>query len=101
MTLGPSTDLCANGHQWVCTLADNRCMWCGVLESSLVSERRTKVNGKPYGTIAWWEHEAAWVGYHKRYPGIDQDAERIAERGGFGWGELTTYLGHEPTTHQP
>lgn len=51
----------------------------------------------PYGTVAWWEHLAAWNVYHKKH--TNQSAERIAERSGFGFGELTTLLGHEPTTY--
>lgn len=48
------------------------------------------------GTIAWWEHEQVWAGYAATYSG--QSAERIAERGGFGWAECVEFLGHEPTT---
>lgn len=51
--------------------------------------------GKPAGTIAWWEHEKAWEAYGVRY---SQTAERIAERGGFGYGELVEFLGYYPTT---
>ena len=32
MTLTPDTR-CAEGHLWVCTLVDNRCMFCGKLQS--------------------------------------------------------------------
>lgn len=55
------------------------------------------------GTVAWWEHEEAWVDYARRYPyaGSRQDAERVAERGGFSYAELTNHLGHEPTTWRP
>lgn len=49
------------------------------------------------GTIAWWEHEQGWAAYAGAH-GNDQSAERIAERGGFGWGECVRFLGHEPTT---
>jgi hypothetical protein len=48
------------------------------------------------GTVTWEERCEAWVGYAKRYSG--QDAERIAERGGFGYAEMTEYMGHEPVT---
>lgn len=51
----------------------------------------------PAGTIEWWEHELAWKVYSRKY-GASQSAERIAERGGFGWEELITFLGHEPET---
>lgn len=52
------------------------------------------------GTIAWHEHVEAWNAYAKLF-GSDQSAERIAERGGFGWGELVSLLGHEPATWEP
>lgn len=52
------------------------------------------------GTIDWAEHELAWSSYAKQY-GRDQSAERIHERAGFSYSELTTYLGHEPTTWVP
>jgi hypothetical protein len=70
-------------------------------------ERRAPVQGegyrthepgyKPRGTIAWSEHLEVFEGYAKRY-GRDQSAERIAERGGFGWNECVMFLGREPTT---
>lgn len=52
------------------------------------------------GTIAWEERELAWSTYAGRY-GRGQSAERIAERGGFGYHELTDLLGREPTTWAP
>lgn len=81
----------------------------------MTEERRTRTQGEgPYwmpveqwptgtafpGTIAWTEHEEAWAGYHAMYPN-DQDAERIAARGGFGYWEAAVYLGHEPRTWRP
>lgn len=54
----------------------------------------------PAGTIAWREHEKAWRGYYKKWRSF-QSAERIAERGGFSYGELVEFLGHEPTTWRP
>lgn len=56
--------------------------------------------GREYGTIAWEEHVRAWEAYAKRY-GNDQSAERLAERGGYGYRELIMFLGHEPTTWRP
>lgn len=53
---------------------------------------------KPAGTIAWWEHEKAWVPYGSQF---SQSAKRIAERGGFSYGEIVNQLGHEPTTWSP
>ena len=55
---------------------------------------------KPLGTIAWSEHVEAWQAYDARYHSR-QSAERIAERYGFDWAELCTFLGHEPTTWRP
>jgi hypothetical protein len=52
------------------------------------------------GTIAWSEHVEAWEAYNKKWGG-HQSAERMAERGGFVWGELVELLGHEPTTWEP
>jgi hypothetical protein len=52
------------------------------------------------GTISWDEHERAWAAYALKY-GRDQSAQRIADRGGFGWTELVDLLGHEPTTWAP
>lgn len=56
-------------------------------------------HGEP-GIIRWWEHVEAWIGYARKY-GTEQSAERIMERGGFGYQELVDYLGHEPTTWEP
>jgi hypothetical protein len=52
----------------------------------------------PSGTISWAEHVEAWTDYAKHYKG--QSAERIAERGGFGYNELVTHLGHAPVTFE-
>lgn len=52
------------------------------------------------GTIAWVEHLEAFDGYAARY-GTQQSAERIAERGGFGYDELLLYLKRAPTTWEP
>lgn len=49
------------------------------------------------GTVAWEEHAEAWEGYARRY-GKDQSAERLAQRGGFGYAEITGHLGHQPKT---
>lgn len=52
------------------------------------------------GTISWAEHLAAYAAYARKY-GRSQTAERIAERGGFGWRELAVLLEHEPKTWVP
>lgn len=46
---------------------------------------------------SWDEHIEAWEGYY-RAGFTSQPAERIAERGGFGWDELVRFLGREPLT---
>lgn len=52
------------------------------------------------GTVAWEEHERAYLVYAARY-GTGQSAQRIAERSGFGYDEITQLLGHPPTTWRP
>lgn len=52
------------------------------------------------GTISWEEHLLAWSAYAGEF-GTSQSAERMAERGGFGYGELRMYLGREPKTWAP
>lgn len=59
-----------------------------------------KRGGRPDGFISWVEHEEIYAAYAKRY-GRGQSAERIAERGGFGWGECVMLLGREPATWEP
>lgn len=66
-------------------------------------QRRAPVNagqGRPVATISWEEHVEAWQRYAMRY-GTAQSCERIAERGGFGMGELRRFLGREPDTYEP
>lgn len=70
-----------------------------------IAEKRAPLQGErkggrwvePPGTIAWEEHLAAFEAYAAIF-GREQSAERIAERGGFGWREVCELLGHEPTT---
>lgn len=54
-------------------------------------ERTAPVQG--YCRIPWSVHVKAWEGYSKEYPGSarQQDATRIAERGGFGVKELDSF----------
>lgn len=68
------------------------------------TERRVPVQGErlyrrefPAGTVAWSEHLKAWQWYAKAGHG-DQSAERVVERGGFGWTELCCLLGRTPQT---
>ena len=55
---------------------------------------------KPPGTITWAEHLEVFEVYAKRY-GRDQSAERIAERGGFGYDEIILFMGSPPKTWKP
>jgi hypothetical protein len=57
-------------------------------------------DGRESGTIAWSEHEEVWRAYADRGHG-GQSAERIAERGGFGYREIVDLIGHVPKTWQP
>jgi len=57
-------------------------------------------DARPAGTIAWGEHLQAWEAYAKRF-GRDQSADRVAERGGFCYREVTEFLGHAPRTWRP
>lgn len=63
-----------------------------------MAERRAPVNGHPYGTISWAEHERAWSSYGQRH---SQPAEQIARRGGFGITELFYHLREAPRTWMP
>lgn len=68
---------------------------------AVTAERRAPVQGwrvigereprKVRGTIPWELHERIWAAYAARY-GRDQSAERIAERGGFGYREAQRLL---------
>lgn len=55
--------------------------------------------GREPGTISWDEHLEAYAVYASKY-GTSQSAERIAERDGFGYEEITILLGHAPKTYQ-
>lgn len=63
-------------------------------------EKRAPVQRDSYmklpGTISWEEHLEAWHVYHQRWKG--QDAQRIADRGGFGYREIFELIGHYPET---
>jgi hypothetical protein len=84
-----------------CSFALSRGMYCVADQGHDGQHRpgRAPVNGRPYGTISWAEHEEAWQDYGRRYSG--QDALRIATRGGFGLWELCDHLGRAPTTWSP
>lgn len=81
--------------------------WCNgekeIVERNKPDERRALVQaerGHPAGTVAWSEHETAWEAYREKCGG-SQSAERIHERGGFGYVEIAKLLGHDPTTWRP
>ncbi len=59
-----------------------------------------KIDAKPPGWIDWAEHVDAWVEYAKQH-GTQQSAERMAQRGGFGYWKLTQYLVRKPKTWRP
>lgn len=61
---------------------------------------RKKYPTKESGTIAWSEHLEVYEVYAKKY-GKDQSAERLAERGGFGFFEAEMLLGRPLKTWQP
>lgn len=54
-------------------------------------ERRAPVQRYHGKTIPWRVHGLAWEAYAKKY-GRAQSAERLAERGGFGIGEMDEHL---------
>jgi hypothetical protein len=56
--------------------------------------------GLVHGTISWDEHLEAWLVYKWAGHG-SQSAERLAERGGFGYGELLDLLGRAPESWEP
>lgn len=60
----------------------------------------SREHGKPSGSVGWAEHLEAWAVYASKY-GKSQSAERVAERGGFCFGELYQFLGKAPTTWSP
>lgn len=64
--------------------------------------RRARVHPAlpPDGWIDWAEHLAVFEFYAARY-GREQSAERIAERGGFGYREIELFTGAAPKTWRP
>lgn len=80
------TDHLAEAHCPSCT-----CGRRAPVQAEYGQERRAP------GTVAWAEHLEAYEEYAAQF-GTNQSAERLAARGGFGYREITTFLGHEPTT---
>ena len=62
------------------------------LTSPPVDPRRAPVQRYHGKTVPWEVHGLAWEGYCRDYGSGCQSAERIAERGGFGVGEMDKYL---------
>jgi len=56
--------------------------------------------GRENGTITWEEHLEIYEAYVKKWGCSDQSAERIAERAGFGYGEIIDLTGQPPKTWQ-
>lgn len=86
---------------------DRLCVSIEEVVEALHVEKRWPVQGgplarpkRPPGTIADHEARVAYAAYAKLY-GTRQTFERLHERGGFGYQELTTLLGHEPKTWVP
>lgn len=74
-----------------------------------MTERRVNVQadfpdwrkrGAPPGTMTWSEHCEVWEAYAKRGH-RSQDAERIADRGGFGKAEAEKLIGRPLRTWEP
>ena len=93
---------CADhGHTW--RGVPQRCVTCGWSRAMVDQnadgwkDKYAPVQGNKCGTITWNEHELAWEKYNARYHG-SQNAERIAQRGGFYYSELQDLLGYDPKT---
>lgn len=72
----------------------------GKKRAPIQAESRSSKNAdKGQGTISWEEHEACWAKYAVKY-GTQQSAERLAERGGFGYNEFIILMGREPETFE-
>lgn len=53
----------------------------------------------PRGSISWEEHLEVWQAYDRKWR-CGQSAERIAQRGGFGYREATELLGRPLATFE-
>lgn len=69
---------------------------------SETSEKLAPIQGRERGAmIPWGLHVRIWQAYASLGFG-DQSAQRMAERGGFAWGEATWMLGEwNPITKRP
>ena len=66
------------------------------LDNWMRKKERTQVPG----SIAWSEHLEIWEVYAQKY-GRSQSAERLAQRGGFGFYEIEFITGKLPKTWKP
>ncbi len=79
-------------------VATEHCPTCICGRRAPVQGQRSTTRGdKPHGTVSWAEYEKAYADYAARF-GTSQSAERLVERGGLGYWEMTDHLGHEPRT---
>lgn len=78
-------------------MLESHCLTCICGRRAPVQGDWYKLGGKPNGTISWEEYLKAYEVYAHKY-GRGQTAERLVERGGFGYDEITQLLGHEPKT---
>jgi len=76
------------------------CASCTCGRRAPVQEDRHLKRG--LGTVSWAEHLEAWGNYVSAYGrSRSQSAESLAQRGGFGYGELIDLLRREPLTWRP
>jgi hypothetical protein len=85
-------------------VSEKHCATCICGKRAPVQASRGIADGLPGhgpGSVDWAEHELAWSTYAAKN-GLEQSAQRIADRGGFGYGELVDYhLAHAPLTWVP
>lgn len=60
-----------------------------VMGTELLDEERGLIR-IPGGRIPWKVAEVVYEGYKEKF-GTTQSLERLAERGGFGWGEIALF----------
>lgn len=87
-------------HRWIDAQAKptKHCETCICGKRAPVQANRRLLRGP--GSVSWEEHLTAWSAYAAKY-GPGQSAERLAERGGFCYGELVEFLGREPKSWRP
>lgn len=68
------------------------------MRDPVTQELREGLPGYELGTITWDEHVEAFAVHRAKNPAFGLSAKKIADRGGFEYLELVTYLGREPST---